>query len=103
MFDILPLVLSAPGEGVRIFEIPEDIVLRVKITHPEYDCFEQLKLEWYALPAVAEMQLDCGGLQFTGCPFNGWYMGTEVGARDLCDSQRYNLIEVCNFPHYSYM
>ena len=50
-------------------------------------------LRWYALPAVANMMLDCGGLEFTAIPFNGWYMGTEIGARDLCDSGRYNMLE----------
>ena len=25
---------------------------------------------------------------------NGWYMGTEIGARDFCDKFRYNLLEV---------
>ena len=37
--------------------------------------------------------LDCGGLEFTAVPFNGWYMGTEI-ARDLCDKKRYNVTEV---------
>ena len=58
--------------------------------------FEELGLRWYALPAVANMLFDCGGLQFPAAPFNGWYMGTEIGARDLCDTQRYNISEVKN-------
>lgn len=40
------------------------------------------------------MLLEVGGLEFPGCPFNGWYMGTEVGVRDFCDVQRYNILEV---------
>lgn len=40
------------------------------------------------------MVFDCGGLEFTAAPFNGWYMSTEIGSRDLCDVQRYNLLEV---------
>jgi nitric oxide synthase oxygenase domain/subunit len=40
------------------------------------------------------MLFDCGGIQFPAAPFNGWYMGTEVGSRDLCDPQRYNISEV---------
>jgi nitric oxide synthase oxygenase domain/subunit len=51
-------------------------------------------MKWYALPAVSSMLFDCGGLEFTACPFNGWYMGTEIGARDLCDTNRYNVLEV---------
>jgi len=37
-----------------------------------YPWFEKLGLKWYALPAVANMMLDAGGLEFTGAPFNGW-------------------------------
>lgn len=40
------------------------------------------------------MIFDCGGLEFTAAPFNGWYMSTEIGSRDLCDIQRYNMLEV---------
>lgn len=58
------------------------------------DWFQDLGLKWYALPAVSSMMFDCGGLQFTAAPFNGWYMSTEIGCRDLCDIQRYNMMEV---------
>ena len=58
-----------------------------------YEWFEELGLKWYVLPAVASMMLDCGGLEFTCAPFNGWYMGTEIGCRDLCDPKRYNICE----------
>jgi len=37
--------------------------------------------------------LDVGGLEFTACPFNGWYMGTEIG-RDLADINRYNKLPI---------
>jgi len=40
------------------------------------------------------MVFDCGGLQFTAIPFNGWYMTTEIGTRDLGDPHRYNKLEV---------
>lgn len=59
-----------------------------------YEWFSELDLRWYAVPAVSSMMFDCGGLQFTAAPFNGWYMSTEIGARDLCDVNRYNLLEV---------
>lgn len=61
--------------------------------HSRYDWFKEMGLRWYALPAVANMLLDCGGLEFPGIPFNGWYMGTEI-ARDLADANRYNLLKV---------
>lgn len=40
------------------------------------------------------MLLEIGGLEFSACPFSGWYMGTEIGVRDYCDSSRYNILEV---------
>uniref|UniRef100_A0A2K5CDV4 Nitric oxide synthase n=1 Tax=Aotus nancymaae TaxID=37293 RepID=A0A2K5CDV4_AOTNA len=76
-----------------LFEIPPDLVLEVAMEHPKYEWFRELELKWYALPAVANMLLEVGGLEFPGCPFNGWYMGTEIGVRDFCDVQRYNILE----------
>ncbi|KAI5626091.1 nitric oxide synthase 2a, inducible isoform X1, partial [Silurus asotus] len=58
-----------------------------------YEWFKDLNLKWYTLPAVSNMLLEIGGLEFPACPFNGWYMGTEIGVRDFCDSQRYNMLE----------
>lgn len=66
----------------------------MNIVHDRYEWFEKLELKWFAVPAVSGMVFDCGGLEFTAAPFNGWYMSTEIGARDLCDVQRYNLLEV---------
>ncbi|XP_022086343.1 nitric oxide synthase, brain-like isoform X1 [Acanthaster planci] len=92
-FDILPLVLQANGEDPEWFDIPEECAMEVKLSHPEFDWFAELGLRWYAVPAVSNMILDVGGLEFTACPFNGWYMSTEIGARNLCDTNRYNLLE----------
>ncbi|XP_021093889.1 nitric oxide synthase, inducible isoform X1 [Heterocephalus glaber] len=92
-FDVLPLVLQADGRDPELFEIPRDLVLEVPMEHPKYEWFQELGLKWYALPAVANMLLEVGGLEFPGCPFNGWYMGTEIGVRDFCDAQRYNILE----------
>ncbi|XP_062873326.1 nitric oxide synthase, inducible-like [Trichomycterus rosablanca] len=93
LFDVLPLVLQANGEDPDLFEIPAELVLEVKLEHPQYKWFKDLNLKWYAVPAVSNMLLEIGGLEFTACPFNGWYMGTEIGVRNLCDSQRYNILE----------
>ena len=65
--------------------------------------FKDLRLKWYCVPGVSSMMLDVGGnyltrfhsilffvsklyltffnkgIEFTACPFNGWYMGTEIG------------------------
>ncbi|KAG8520107.1 Nitric oxide synthase, inducible, partial [Galemys pyrenaicus] len=93
-FDVVPLVLQADGQDPELFEIPPDLVLEVPMEHPKYEWFQELELKWYALPAVANMLLEVGGLEFPACPFNGWYMGTEIGVRDFCDVQRYNILEV---------
>ncbi|KAH8039747.1 hypothetical protein HPB51_008679 [Rhipicephalus microplus] len=98
-FEALPLVLSANGEDPEIFEIPEDLIMRVKITHPVYKTIDEMQLEWYAVPAVSSMMLDVGGVEFTACPFNGWYMVTEIAVRDFCDAHRYNLAEVSTLSH----
>ncbi|KAG7260687.1 hypothetical protein CRUP_021501 [Coryphaenoides rupestris] len=58
-----------------------------------FDWFKGLCLRWYSLPAVSNMLMEIGGLEFSGCPFSGWYMGTEIGVRDFCDSSRYNILE----------
>ncbi|XP_026636393.1 nitric oxide synthase, inducible [Microtus ochrogaster] len=92
-FDVLPLVLQADGQDPEVFEIPPELVLEVPMEHPKYEWFQELGLKWYALPAVANMLLEVGGLEFPACPFNGWYMGTEIGVRDFCDMQRYNILE----------
>ncbi|XP_012503684.1 PREDICTED: nitric oxide synthase, inducible [Propithecus coquereli] len=92
-FDVVPLVLQADGRDPELFEIPPDLVLEVPMEHPKYKWFQELGLKWYALPAVSNMLLEVGGLEFPGCPFNGWYMGTEIGVRDFCDVQRYNILE----------
>uniref|UniRef100_A0A8C7ZHA9 Nitric oxide synthase n=1 Tax=Oryzias sinensis TaxID=183150 RepID=A0A8C7ZHA9_9TELE len=92
-FDVLPLLLQSNGNDPELFEIPEDLVLEVPITHPKYEWFKDLGLKWYGLPAVSNMLLEIGGLEFTACPFSGWYMGTEIGVRDFCDTSRYNILE----------
>lgn len=51
----------------------------VEISHPRIAGFESLALRWYAIPAVANMDLSVGGLSFTAAPFNGWYLATEIG------------------------
>ncbi|XP_037078549.1 nitric oxide synthase-like protein [Pollicipes pollicipes] len=92
-FDILPMVLSANAQDPEYFDIPPELIMRVEISHPKYPWFKELGLQWYVLPAVSGMMFDCGGIEFTACPFSGWYMSTEVAARDLCDPQRYNMLE----------
>ncbi|XP_057207744.1 nitric oxide synthase 2b, inducible [Triplophysa rosa] len=93
LFDVLPLLLQANGEDPQLFEIPQHLILEVPMEHPQYKWFRDLNLRWYALPAVSSMLIEIGGLEFPACPFNGWYMGTEIGVRDFCDTKRYNVLE----------
>ncbi|KAJ7990646.1 hypothetical protein DPEC_G00302550 [Dallia pectoralis] len=93
LFDVLPLVLQANGEEPDVYQIPPDLILEVSMEHPQFEWFQDLGLKWYALPAVSNMLMEIGGLEFPACPFNGWYMGTEIGVRDFCDYQRYNILE----------
>ncbi|XP_022236006.1 nitric oxide synthase, salivary gland-like, partial [Limulus polyphemus] len=92
-FDILPWILSAPGEGPKLYDVPDELILRVKLEHPRFEWFAEMGLEWFALPTVAGLLFDCGGISFPAAPFNGWYMGTEIGTRNLCDPHHYNITE----------
>ena len=92
--DVLPLVLQWPGRPPRLFELPPDLVREVPLSHPDYPWFEELELRWHALPAISNMRLEVGGISYTAAPFSGWYMVTEIGARNLGDVARYNLLPV---------
>uniref|UniRef100_A0A8B9Q4P0 Nitric oxide synthase, inducible n=1 Tax=Apteryx owenii TaxID=8824 RepID=A0A8B9Q4P0_APTOW len=93
-FDVVPLILQANGQDPEIFEFPPEIILEVPMEHPKYKWFKELDLKWYALPAVANMLLEVGGLEFTACPFNGWYMGTEIGVRDFYFPELYKILQI---------
>jgi nitric-oxide synthase len=93
-FDVLPLAIETPGQGVRLYDLPPSAVLEVPLLHPEYAWFAGLGLKWYAVPAVSNQRLTIGGVHYPFAPFNGWYMGTEIGARNLADRDRYNLLPV---------
>lgn len=91
-YDYLPIIIQLPGKEPRLFEIPPEIILDVPLSHPRYEWFEDLGMKWYALPAVSCMSLDLGGIQYTCMPFNGFYMGTEIGAHNFSDTYRYNML-----------
>lgn len=90
-FDVLPIMIT-DGANVRLYELPEDAVLEVDIFHDEFDLFDGKTIKWHAVPAIADMELEIGGVRFTSVPFNGWYMETEIGARNLADKDRYDLL-----------
>ncbi|SDW03126.1 nitric-oxide synthase [Marininema mesophilum] len=91
-FDLLPLVIQLGNRPPMWFEIPSELALEVPIHHPEYTSLADLHIQWYAVPIISDMKLEMGGIEYTAAPFNGWYMGTEIGARNLADTQRYNLL-----------
>jgi nitric-oxide synthase len=89
-FDLLPLLIQEPGAAPSWHELPADAVLEVPLQHPELSWFSELGLRWYALPVISDMTLEAGGIRYPAAPFNGWYMCTEIGSRDLGDVRRYN-------------
>ncbi len=89
-FDVLPLLIQAPGATPTWHAVPSDAVLEVPLRHPDFSWFSDLGLRWYAVPVISDMQLEAGGICYPAAPFNGWYMGTEIGSRDLGDVGRYN-------------
>jgi nitric-oxide synthase len=93
-FDILPLLVQEAGTSPTWHELPPDAVLEVPVRHPELSWFADLGLRWYAVPAICDMYLEIGGIRYPAAPFNGWYMCTEVGSRDLGDAGRYNQLPV---------
>jgi nitric-oxide synthase len=91
-FDVLPLVIQVGDDEPTLFELPDELVLEVPLVHPEHEWFEAFGLQWYAVPIVSDMRLEIGGLQYPAAPFNGWYMGTEIGSRNLGDADRYDVL-----------
>jgi nitric-oxide synthase len=91
-YDVLPLAIETPTDGVRLYELPERAIREVPISHPDYPWFTELGLRWHAVPAISNMRLTIGGVHYPLAPFNGWYMGTEIGARNLADTDRYDML-----------
>jgi len=89
-YDVLPLVIQIGSREPKWFPIPDEAVVEVKFEHPDIPEFAGLGLQWYAVPILSDMALNVGGVRYTAAPFNGWYMGTEIGARNLADADRYD-------------
>lgn len=93
-FDVLPLIVTGQDGETALREVPRDSVHEVPIRHPDFEWFAELRLRWYAVPAISEMPLEIGGVRYPAAPFNGWYLDTEIGARNFSDADRYNLLPV---------
>lgn len=91
-FDVLPLVVETVDEGPRMFDVPDQAVHEVQLEHPELAWFADLGMRWHAVPVISNSRLVIGGVSYPAAPFSGWYMGTEIGARNLGDSDRYDLV-----------
>lgn len=91
-FDILPLVIQMPGEMPRAFDLPPDSVVEIPLRHPTLRWFSSLGLRWYAHPALSNMLMRIGGVDYTAAPFSGWYTCTEIAARNLSDTSRFNVL-----------
>ncbi|OLL74973.1 Nitric oxide synthase oxygenase [Pseudonocardia sp. Ae150A_Ps1] len=91
-FDVLPLLITGPDGRSRLFDVPPDAVHEVPLRHPEHPWFARLGLRWHSVPAISNMPLEIGGITYPAAPFNGWYLDTEIGARNLADPDRYDLL-----------
>jgi nitric-oxide synthase len=92
-FDVLPLLLEVDGRR-SWHALPPASALRVPIRHPRHRELDALGLQWHANPAVADMELSVGGVLYPAAPFSGWYVTSEIGARDLSDDYRYDQLPV---------
>src|ERR1700684_2064520 len=93
-FDLLPLIIQSPGLPPLCFELRGDAVLEVPLSHPDLAWFRELGLRWYAVPVLSDRFREAGGIRYPAAPFNGWYMCTEIGSRDLGDEGRYDMMPV---------
>jgi nitric-oxide synthase len=91
-FDVLPLVVETSDDGPQLFRLPDHAVHEVLLEHPELTWFADLGMRWHSVPVISNNLLVIGGVTYPAAPFTGWYMGTEIGARNLGDSDRYDLV-----------
>jgi nitric-oxide synthase, bacterial len=91
-WDLLPWIIETEHEDPRAYAVPPRAVLEVPITHPEYGWFGELGLRWHAVPAISHMRLQIGGIDYSAAPFNGFYLGDEIGSRNLSDGDRYDQV-----------
>lgn len=88
---VLPLVLHSDRDGPVLVPVPRDAVVEVQLEHPYFPWFTGLGLRWHALPIITDMRLEAGGKWYL-VPFGGWYVETEIAARNLADPDRLDLL-----------
>ncbi|MFC4456391.1 nitric oxide synthase oxygenase [Deinococcus sonorensis] len=90
-FDVLPVAIQAQGR-VQLYTLPPAAVQEVRIGHPKYPQLAELGLKWHALPVISDLALEVAGQHFSCAPFSGWYLQTEIAARNLADRDRYDVL-----------
>lgn len=93
-FDLLPWILVDQDGRSTVHPVPPGLVKEVALWHPTLPWFRELGLKWYAVPVVCDLVFRVAGTEYAAAPFSGWYMGTEIGSRNLADEGRYNLLPV---------
>jgi len=91
-FDRLPITIRDKDDRRSIHPLQDAAWNEVELTHPEKSGLSELGLRWYAVPVVSNMILSIGGIDYPCAPFNGFYMGTEIGSRNLVDKKRYDML-----------
>jgi nitric-oxide synthase len=93
-FDVLPMLVQVDSGRPHLFEVPSSAIFEVPLVHPEFPWFAELELRWHENPAISNLNLEIGGLSYSAAPFSGWYVSSEIGARNLSDEARYNMLPV---------
>ena len=92
-FDVLPIVIDTPGGEAQMFHLPREVVHQVDIrldeSEPHAAAFNKLGLRWAAVPTISGFNTRLGGIDYTACPFNGWFAEIEI-ARNL--AERYDML-----------
>jgi nitric-oxide synthase len=88
---VLPLILHSDRSGPQVAPVPADAVVEVRLEHPGHPWFAGLGLRWHALPIITDMRMEAGGKWYL-VPFGGWYVETEIAARNLADPDRLDLL-----------
>ena len=90
-FDILPIVIKEPGNNIPfVFSLPREVAHEVNLEHPTNVNVNKLGFKWVAVPAITNFMMNLGGIKYPCCPFNGWFVSTEI-VRNLIE--RYNATE----------
>jgi nitric-oxide synthase len=91
-FDVLPLIWEYNESEIHFQSFPSQDILEVHLRNPDYPWMHELNLKWHALPVIANMVLEMGGIAYPTAPFNGWYMLTEIAVRNFGDAERYHVL-----------